>query len=357
MLENLLTLGFIDSNYGITETGRAVMATLNYALPVSANNFSNYYATLSYIILTNPDAKDKLVKLASADYSLYGIKDEFYVDEKCLLGYSKKIFAEDEANAASVINAVDKTEAAKAVGFVTNLYLDEDAGDLNLGYELFNELLNAAGGFIIIKPYQSGSVKIINSLIYRLVEKAHGNISAHVSTIDDDFVVLKNKDLKVVATLKAKSYLLKKEFMGVQDLQLLHSKVSSLEGFVNGLSVADNIPVIFGEGYVEIAEISKADFEKLLDTQFTDLRGVLAKMNTTDYFSELDVEDILDTIISKRSKEYDEFKKAMQSAISKKVSALEILLQHFTIAGNEEKKIYYADLVADWSAKSTNYKL
>jgi len=364
LIESILGLGYIDDEYSITDSGRAALLLINHITPMKSNNYGNFYVTVSNIVSSKQLTQDKLVSLGIDNTSLFGIRDEFFVGEKALLGMSTGMFVSDINYNSSVLNSISLLKEAKAIGYLSNVTISNtESLEFEICQQLFNtfddDSLNIIGGLIAIKTYNSKEAIYVNSLIYKLINKTYGNITPHVSGSDSSYIVFKDDSGNTVGIIKSKKYICQKEFIGTQDLQLLLSKINKNynSNVVQGLNISENQPNVIGIGFIEKAELTSEDFQKIMLVPFKELRSILGNLNRDNYFSELDVNEAIAKVITARKDDYDKFESDIKEQMGKKLKALEVINEYYTSTGNEEKKTYYFDLIEVFKQKIDNFRL
>lgn len=366
-INHLIDFGYIDEEYSITDSGRSAMLLLNCVAPIDTNNYGNMYCSLSYIVSTQKIAKDKLVYIGADNISLYGIKDEFFIDEKSLQGMATGLFTLDANYALTITNSIGSLIPSMAIGYSPNIKISNtETLDFEINQQLFNtfndDQLNVAGGLVSIQPYDSDNAVYVNSLIYKLIKISHKNIYPFISKTDRSYVAFKDDSNNIVGLIKTSFHsalLTHKEQIGTQDISLLFNKINkNYSGkLLKGLSITDNSPVIVGVGFVEKSELSSDDFNKISSVPFNELKSTLRTLNKDNYFSDLDENGIIKKVISQRSDDYDKYKDLVQSEMSKKLSALQILQDHFTLLGNDVKQTYYLGIIESYKEKISNFRI
>ncbi|MBK7362956.1 MAG: hypothetical protein IPJ01_11730 [Micavibrio sp.] len=363
-VDNILNLGYIDNEYSITESGRSALLLLNHITPIGTNNYSNFYATVSNIVSSQKIPKDKLVSIGINNNTLFGIRDEFYVGEKALSGMATGMFPNDSNYAVSISNSVNILRNAKAIGYTSNVTISNTKSlEFEICQNLFNtfndESLNIFGGLIAIKTYNSKEFVYVNSLIYKLITTSYSDVTVYVSGSNSDYVLFKDGSGETVAIIKSKNFSCQKEFIGTQDLALLLNKITKdyNVSLFRGLNISENQPNIIGVGFIEKAELSPEDYKKLLSVPFKELRSALGIINKDNYFSELDVNEVIAKVISERKLDYDKFESDVKEQMGKKLKALEVINEYYVSTGNEEKKTYYFDIIESFKEKINNFRL
>jgi hypothetical protein len=363
-IDDLLNLEFIDESYSITDLGRSALLLLSYATPINSNNYGNFYVTISELISSQKIKKEDLVYVSADNTSFYGIKNEFFVDEKCLFGMPTGLFTLNSDYAITVKNSFDNLVLSRAVGYSTNIKISNaDTLELEICNELYNtfnnDTLNVLGGLVSIQPYNSKEVVYVNSLTYSLIKVSHKNIYPYISKDDSSYVFFKNDLDKIVGFIKTKKFSCYKEDIGTQDLSVLFNKINkNYSGkLIKGLDIGENKPVIIGVGFVEKAELSVEDYNKLLTVSFVELKSTLNSLNKDVYFSDLDEKSVIEKILKQRNKEYQKYLDSVKSEMNDKLLALELLKEYFISVGNGDKTIYYLGLIESYKEKITNFIL
>ncbi len=364
-VERLVESAYIsEEDYSITETGRAALLLLNYITPMKANNFGNFFSLIEYIVSSQKIDKSNIVSVNVENNVLYGIKHEFFVDEKCLSSMTKGMFSTDSAYNTAVLNSINTLDKARAVGYASNITISNTKSlEFEICQELFNtfndDSLNIVGGLVSIKTYR-GETVFINSLIYKLISKNYSHLVPYVSGVDTSRVVFKDEQTGIiVGMIKCKKFSCQKEFIGTHDLNILKDKVykNFSSKLTDGLNIAENLPVIVGSGFIEKAELNVEDFNKLLSVSFKDLRNTLRIVNKDNYFSDLDEGAVVSKIINERKGEYETFVSGIKEEMSKKLKALELINEYYIETQNAEKVQYYTDLIEDFSNKINNFHI
>ena len=364
IINSLLDMNYIDSDYSLTESGRSALLLMNYITPINANNYGNYFVSISNIVSKQNISKDNLLYISTGKSSLFGIRDEFFVDEKSLMGQSKGLFTNDSGYSLSVGNSLTKLNKAKVVGYTSNVTISNTQSlEFEICQNLFNtfndDFYNVSGGLVGIMMYDSKEIIYINSLIYRLIKRNHNNITPYISETNKSYVVFKDFSDNIVAIIKSKDFTCQKDFIGTKDISLLYNKINktySLQ-FAQGLDLSSNSPSIVGEGFIEKSELSADDFNKLITVGFKELKSTLRLLNKDEYYNELDENDIIAKIIAKRKDEYDVYLTGIKDEMGKKLMALEIISEYYNKIGNEDKKTYYYQLIEDYKEKINNFRM
>lgn len=110
--------------------------------------------------------------------------------------------------------------------------------------------------------------------------------------------------------------------------------------------------LIYWEGWIITWRL-----QKLLSVPFKELRSALGIINKDNYFSELDVNEVIAKVISERKSDYDKFESDVKEQMGKKLKALEVINEYYVSTGNEEKKTYYFDIIESFKEKINNFRL
>jgi len=351
-------------DYSITESGRSALLLINHITPMKSNNYGNFYVTVSNIVSSKQLTQDKLVSIGIDNTSLFGIRDEFFVGEKALMGMSTGMFMSDINYNSGVLNSINLLKEAKAIGYLSNVTISNtESLEFEICQQLFNtfddDSLNIIGGLVAIKTYNSKEAIYVNSLIYKLINKTYGNVTPYVSSSDSSYIVFKDDSGNTVGVIKSKKYICQKEFIGTQDLQLLISKINKNynSNVVQGLNISENQPNVIGIGFIEKSELTSEDFQKIMSVPFKELRSILGNLNRDNYFNELDLNEAIARVIVARKGDYDKFESDVKEEMGKKLKALEVINEYYTGVGNEEKKTYYFDLIEAFKNKIDNFRL
>ena len=364
-INELLNLGYVDENYSITESGRSYLLLLNYASPINTNNNGNFYVTISELVSSQKLKKADLVYVSAKNTSFFGIKNEFFVDQKCLFGMNEKQFTLDTDYAIGAANSFDDDLiAARAIGYSPNIKISNNE---TLEFEICNQLyntfnddtLNVLGGLVSIHPYNSNEVIYVNSLFYSLIRVSHNSIHPFVSKTNSSYVFFKNNDDKIVGFIKTKKFICDKENIGTQDLSILFNKINQNYGvkLLRGLNITENRPLVVGVGFIEKAELTIEDYNTLLNVPFSELNSILNTLNKDVYFSELNVKDIIEKIISQKSEDYTKYQESVKAEMNNKLLALELLQDYYTSVGEDNKINYYFGVIESYKEKITNFIL
>jgi hypothetical protein len=305
--------------------------------------------------------KENMLSISTGNSSLFGIRDEFFVDETALMGMATGMFSNDANYSLSIANSVSNLKKAKAVGYTSNISFTNTL-DFEICQELFNtfnnDMYNVIGGLVAIKTYNSIDTYFVNSLIYRLLSR-NGKITPYISESNKSFVIFKNASGNIIGIVKTKDFSCHKDYIGTQDISLLINKISKTYSVKlnHGINYVDETPTVLGEGYVEKAEISIEDFNKMILVPFKELRSTLNLLNKDNYFSELNETEVLNKIIDQRKSDYHSFVEGVKDDMRKKLKAVEIIYNYFVSVGNEDKKSYYADLIQNYNNKIDNFRI
>lgn len=362
-IEYLSENKYIDSeDYSLTEMGRTALSLLNYIVPMDTFNYSNFFVSVSNIISSQTILKENMLSVSMGNGSLFGIRDEFFVDEKSLMGMATGMFANEPNYSLGIANMLGNLKKAKEIGYTSNISFTNTL-DFEICQELFNtfnnDMYNVIGGLVVIKTYDSNETYFVNSLIYRLLSRSNGKITPYLSATDKNFIVFKNASGNIVGIVKSKDFSCHKDFIGTQDISMLINKISKTYPVKmnHGMNYVEETPTILGEGFIEKAEISIEDFNKMISVPFKELRFTLNILNRDNYFNDLNESQIINKIIDQRKADYDTFVEDVKNDMRKKLKALEILNNYFVSIGNEDKKSYYADLIQDYSNKIDNFRI
>lgn len=362
-IEYLSENKYIDSeDYSLTEMGRTALSLLNYIVPMESFNYSNFFVSVSNIISSQTILKENMLSVSMGNGSLFGIRDEFFVDEKSLMGMATGMFANEPNYSLGIANMLSNLKKAKEIGYTSNISFTNTL-DFEICQELFNtfnnDMYNVIGGLVAIKTYDSNETYFVNSLIYRLLSRSNGKITPYLSATDKNFIVFKNASGNIVGIVKSKDFSCHKDFIGTQDISMLINKISKTYPVKmnHGMNYVEETPTILGEGFIEKAEISIEDFNKMISVPFKELRSTLNILNRDNYFNDLNESQIINKIIDQRKADYDTFVEDVKNDMRKKLKALEILNNYFVSIGNEDKKSYYADLIQDYSNKIDNFRI
>ena len=361
-IEYLSENKYIDGDdYSLTEMGRTALSLLNYIVPMESFNYSNFFISISNIISSQTILKDNMLSISTGNGSLFGIRDEFFVDEKALMGMATGMFNNDTNYSLGIANSVSNLKKAKAVGYTSNISFTNTL-DFEICQELFNtfnnDMYNVIGGLVAIKTYNSNDTYFVNSLIYRLLSR-NGKITPYISEGNNKFIIFKNNSGNIIGIVKTKDFSCHKDYIGTQDISLLINKINKTYPVKinHGVNFVDETPTILGEGYVEKVEISIEDFNKMILVPFKELRSTLNLLNKDNYFSELNETEVLNKIIDQRKSDYHTFVEGVKDDMRKKLKAIEIIYNYFVSVGNEDKKSYYADLIQDYNNKIDNFRI
>lgn len=353
---------YIDSeDYSLTEMGRTALSLLNYIVPMESFNYSNFFVSISNMISSQTILKENMLSVSMGNSSLFGIRDEFFVDEKALMGMATGMFSNDANYSLSIANSLSNLKKAKAIGYTSNISFTNTL-DFEICQELFNtfnnDMYNVIGGLVAIKTYSSTDTYFVNSLIYRLLSR-NGKITPYISESNNSFVIFKNASGNIIGIVKTKDFSCHKDYIGTQDISLLINKISKTYSVKlnHGINYVDETPTILGEGYIEKAEISIEDFNKMILVPFKELRSTLNLLNKDNYFSELNETEVLNKIIDQRKSDYHSFVEGVKDDMRKKLKAVEIIYNYFVSVGNEDKKSYYADLIQNYNNKIDNFRI
>jgi hypothetical protein len=350
-----------DEDYSLTEMGRTALSLLNYIVPMESFNYSNFFVSISNMISSQTILKENMLSISTGNSSLFGIRDEFFVDETALMGMATGMFSNDANYSLSIANSVSNLKKAKAVGYTSNISFTNTL-DFEICQELFNtfnnDMYNVIGGLVAIKTYNSIDTYFVNSLIYRLLSR-NGKITPYISESNKSFVIFKNASGNIIGIVKTKDFSCHKDYIGTQDISLLINKISKTYSVKlnHGINYVDETPTVLGEGYVEKAEISIEDFNKMILVPFKELRSTLNLLNKDNYFSELNETEVLNKIIDQRKSDYHSFVEGVKDDMRKKLKAVEIIYNYFVSVGNEDKKSYYADLIQNYNNKIDNFRI
>jgi|688.fasta_scaffold30842_2 hypothetical protein len=361
-IEYLSENKYIDGeDYSLTEMGRTALSLLNYIVPMESFNYSNFFVSISNMISSQTILKENMLSISTGNSSLFGIRDEFFVDETALMGMATGMFSNDANYSLSIANSVSNLKKAKAVGYTSNISFTNTL-DFEICQELFNtfnnDMYNVIGGLVAIKTYNSIDTYFVNSLIYRLLSR-NGKITPYISESNKSFVIFKNASGNIIGIVKTKDFSCHKDYIGTQDISLLINKISKTYSVKlnHGINYVDETPTVLGEGYVEKAEISIEDFNKMILVPFKELRSTLNLLNKDNYFSELNETEVLNKIIDQRKSDYHSFVEGVKDDMRKKLKAVEIIYNYFVSVGNEDKKSYYADLIQNYNNKIDNFRI
>jgi hypothetical protein len=361
-IEYLSENKYIDGeDYSLTEMGRTALSLLNYIVPMESFNYSNFFVSISNMISSQTILKENMLSISTGNSSLFGIRDEFFVDETALMGMATGMFSNDANYSLSIANSVSNLKKAKAVGYTSNISFTNTL-DFEICQELFNtfnnDMYNVIGGLVAIKTYNSIDTYFVNSLIYRLLSR-NGKITPYISESNKSFVIFKNASGNIIGIVKTKDFSCHKDYIGTQDISLLINKISKTYSVKlnHGINYVDETPTVLGEGYVEKAEISIEDFNKMILVPFKELRSTLNLLNKDNYFSELNETEVLNKIIDQRKSDYHSFVGGVKDDMRKKLKAVEIIYNYFVSVGNEDKKSYYADLIQNYNNKIDNFRI
>lgn len=361
-IEYLSENKYIDGeDYSLTEMGRTALSLLNYIVPMESFNYSNFFVSISNMISSQTILKENMLSISTGNSSLFGIRDEFFVDETALMGMATGMFSNDANYSLSIANSVSNLKKAKAVGYTSNISFTNTL-DFEICQELFNtfnnDMYNVIGGLVAIKTYNSIDTYFVNSLIYRLLSR-NGKITPYISESNKSFVIFKNASGNIIGIVKTKDFSCHKDYIGTQDISLLINKIIKTYSVKlnHGINYVDETPTVLGEGYVEKAEISIEDFNKMILVPFKELRSTLNLLNKDNYFSELNETEVLNKIIDQRKSDYHSFVEGVKDDMSKKLKAVEIIYSYFVSVGNEDKKSYYADLIQNYNNKIDNFRI
>jgi len=364
-VNELLNIGYVDEDYSITESGRSALLLLNYATPINTNNNGNFYVTISELVSSQKLKKADLVYVSAKNTSFFGIKNEFFVDQKCLFGMNEKQFTLDTDYAIAASNSFDDDlVAARAIGYSSNIKIsNNETLEFEICNQLYNTLnddtINVLGGLVSIQPYNSNEVIYINSLFYSLIKVCHNNIYPFVSKTNSSYVFFKNNDDKIVGFIKTKKFICDRENIGTQDLSILFNKINqNYSGkLLKGLNITEHKPLVVGVGFVEKAELTMEDYNTLLNVPFSELNSVLNTLNKDVYFSELNVKDIIEKIISQKAEDYTKYQESVKAEMNNKLLALELLQDYYTSVGEDNKINYYFGVIESYKEKITNFIL
>ena len=365
-IQYLIESGYIDgSDYSITDNGRTALLLLNYITPMKANNISNFFTPIEYIVSSQKTDKKNIISINIDNTVLYGIRDEFFVDEKCLSSMSKGMFGSDSSYNSAVLNSVNRLDKGRMMGYSSNITVSNTKSlEFEICQQLFNtfndDFLNIIGGLIAIRPYKSTETVFVNSLVYKLISRVHRHLIPYISSSDSSYVVFKDENTgNIAGVIKSKNFSCQKEIIGTYDLNILKEKLSKnyLGKLTDGLNVAENIPSIVGVGFIEKAELSSEDFKKLLSVPFKDLKNILRTINKDSYFNDLDESSVITKIINERKSDYETFTKSIKEEMSKKLKALELINEYYVETQNNEKVQYYLDLIDDFTNKINNFQI
>jgi len=277
------------------------------------------------------------------------------------------LFTLDANYALTITNSIGSVIPSMAIGYSPNIKISNtETLDFEINQQLFNtfndDQLNVAGGLVSIQPYDSDNIVYVNSLIFKLIKISHKNIYPFISKTDRSYVAFKDDSNNIVGLIKTSFHsalITHKEQIGTQDISLLFNKINkNYSGkLLKGLSITDNSPVIVGVGFVEKSELSSEDFNKISSVPFNELKSTLRTLNKDNYFSDLDENGIIKKVISQRSDDYDKYKDLVQSEMNKKLSALQILQDHFTLLGNDIKQTYYLGIIESYKEKISNFRI
>lgn len=361
-IEYLSENKYIDGeDYSLTEMGRTALSLLNYIVPMESFNYSNFFVSISNMISSQTILKENMLSISTGNSSLFGIRDEFFVDETALMGMATGMFSNDANYSLSIANSVSNLKKAKAVGYTSNISFTNTL-DFEICQELFNtfnnDMYNVIGGLVAIKTYNSIDTYFVNSLIYRLLSR-NGKITPYISESNKSFVIFKNASGNIIGIVKTKDFSCHKDYIGTQDISLLINKIIKTYSVKlnHGINYVDETPTVLGEGYVEKAEISIEDFNKMILVPFKELRSTLNLLNKDNYFSELNETEVLNKIIDQRKSDYHSFVEGVKDDMRKKLKAVEIIYSYFVSVGNEDKKSYYADLIQNYNNKIDNFRI
>lgn len=362
----LVDSGYINSeDYSITEIGRSALLLLNYVTPMKSSNMGNFFTPIEYIVSSQKIDKNNILYVNADNNALYGIRDEFFVDEKCLSGMAKGMFGSDSNYNSAILNSINSLNVGRSIGYSSNVTVSNTKSlEFEICQQLFNtfndDSLNIVGGLIAIKTYKSNDIVFVNSLVYKLINRVYHHIMPYVSSSDGSYVVFKEeKTNRIVGIIKSKNFSCQKEFIGTYDLNVLKEKIYKTYSMKlsDGLNVAENLPSIVGVGFIEKAELSKEDFNKLLAVPFKDLKNILRTINKDNYFNDLDESSVISKLINERKGDYDSFVNSVKEEMGKKLKALEVINEHYIEQNNAEKVQYYSELIDDFTNKINNFQI
>lgn len=362
-IQKLVDSKHLDDNLDLTEKGRSVLLLMNYFSPMQTNNLGNYYAPLNYYTGIKEIPTDNFVSVNYENKLFFGIKDEFFVSEKCLSGMAKSYFRDDTQYNGFLNNMLNDFKRGREVGYAPNIQLSKNNTiDFEICQSLFNtfanDTLDTLGGLIMIKGYESAEPMFVNSLVFRLIKNNHYNISPFVSTVNKDYVVFKdNETNETVGIIKTKNFACQKGIISTQDRMALVKKLSNYynDKVFSGLEISSNYPLILGQGFIEKAQLSVDDFNKLLSVPFAELKTILRGINRDTYYNDLNEMEVVHRIIQERKSDYDEFVNSVKQSMNDKLSTLEIIYNHFVEIGNADKQSYYQNVIADYKNKIDNF--
>ena len=341
----------------------ALFSLINYFVQTLSNNLGNMFASMNYYLNNKEIKREDFISVNHDSTNLYGIKEDFFVCEKCLGGLSKSSFHSNTQYNGFLSNLINSLERGREIGYAPNLQINSNL-DFEVCQKLFNtfndDILDAIGGLVMIKTYMSDEPIFINSLIYRLVKNKYFNITPFISKSNKDYIVLKdNESGEIVAVIKTKTFSCQKEAIGTQDKLLLMKKLINNHNskIYGGLDVNESYPSILGFGFIEKAQLTIEDYNNIKNTPFNNLRSTIRQINKDLYFNDLNESDIIQKIISQRKSEYEDFVNNIKDIMNEKLKAIEIILNHFIDIGNQEKQEYYNIVIDDYKNKINKFVL